>query len=109
MRTFLSITIVGMVLWFGLANAAPATIHILVWDVTASLALVIGVAFLLGFLLGVLRLMPGLWRGHSAARASGKALAEIQKERDALNKRSKVLEEQLHQVAPRQTEESPSN
>ena len=45
--------------WFAIANAAAVTLHLLLWDVTVSLALLAGIVFLLGFLLGILRLMPG--------------------------------------------------
>ena len=59
MRTFLSIVILTATLWFAIANAAAVTLHLLLWDVTVSLALLAGIVFLLGFLLGILRLMPG--------------------------------------------------
>jgi uncharacterized integral membrane protein len=105
MRTFFSIVIAAVVLWFAIANAAAVTVHLLFWKINASLALVIGGSFILGFLLGVLRLAPGLWGRHFAVRSKERALSETSKERDALAERSKVLEEQVQQLAPHEGEE----
>jgi uncharacterized membrane protein YciS (DUF1049 family) len=100
MRTFFGLFIVAAVVWFAIANAAPVTVHVFLWDVTGSLALVVGVMFLLGFVLGVLRLAPGFFRGRAAARENKRALLETKKERDTLAERSDTLEEQVRQLAP---------
>jgi len=99
----LSVLILGAVLWFAVANASVVTINLIFWDFTASLAVIVGVVFLLGFFLGVLRLAPGILRNRSAVRANKQALIETQKERDALAERSEVLEGQVKQLAPIET------
>jgi lipopolysaccharide assembly protein A len=106
MRTFLSLALVALVLWFAAENATTVALDLFLWDINVSLALIVGVAFLLGFLLGVLRLAPGFWRGHFAARESKRALDVTKKERDALAERSQVLEEQVQQLAPRVSPEN---
>jgi uncharacterized integral membrane protein len=101
MHTFFSLIIVVVVLWFAIANAATVTVHLFFWDINASLALVIGCTFILGFLLGVIRLAPGLWSRHIAVRSKERALSETRKERDEFSERSKILEEQVQALAPR--------
>lgn len=102
MRTALSIIIVLGVLWFAIANAAVITVHLFIWDVTASLALIVAVSALLGFLLGILRLTPRFWRGNVAARANKAALAETRAERDRLVDHTKKLEDALTKSTPTQ-------
>jgi uncharacterized integral membrane protein len=100
MQTLLSLIIIAAVLWFAITNAAAITVNVFLWEINASLALVIAGAFLLGFLLGVLRLAPALWRNRKAARMHELAHAELKKERDALAERASVLEDQVRQLAP---------
>jgi uncharacterized membrane protein YciS (DUF1049 family) len=102
-RGIISILIIGAVLWFAVANASVVTINLIFWEVSASIALVVGIVFVLGFLLGVLRLAPGFLRNRSAARANERTLNEVQKERDSLKERSHTLEEQVRQLAPLET------
>ncbi len=100
MQTLSTIVIVAAVLWFALTNAGAVTLTILVWDVSASLALVVGVSFLLGFLLGLVRLFPSFWRYRSQSRAVERSRGEVQKERDILSEQVTVLKEQVSSLAP---------
>lgn len=100
MRTLLIIGIASAVLWFAIANASTITLNLFIWNVDISLALFTGITLLIGFLLGVLRLAPGFWRGRSAAKKSEKELADIRGRHDVLAERSRVLEEQIHKLAP---------
>ena len=100
MRSALTVLILIAVLWFAVTNAPLVVVHLFFWTVQASLALVVGITFLLGFLLGVLHLAPGFFRNRSAAIAHAKSLDETRKERDQFAERSKTLEEQVHILAP---------
>ena len=104
MRTLFSIIILGGVIWFAIGNAEAVTLKLFLWEYSVSLALIVGVCFLLGFIIGLLRLAPGLWSKGSSAKQANKKLMQMEIEREELKKRIKELE-QVEETTP-QTEVS---
>jgi len=94
------LVIVAGVLWFAATNGEPVTLSLFLWELDATLAFTVGAAFILGFIVGVLWLAPSYWRRHVDASSSKRSLEAIKAERDALAERSKVLEEQMRELAP---------
>ncbi len=86
MRTILTWTILGVVLWFSITNVDAITLHLLFWQVTASTALIIFFTFLLGFLFGVVRLAPGLLKKSSSLRSGEHELTKLKNECAELKK-----------------------
>lgn len=86
MRTILTWTILGIVLWFSITNVDAITLHLLFWQVTASTALIIFFTFLLGFLFGVVRLAPGLLKKSSSLRSGEHELTKLKNECAELKK-----------------------
>lgn len=74
MRAISTIIVCALVLWFAVANAASITVRLFFWQVEASLALVIGVTFLIGFLLGVWYLAPGYLAHRRTARKQAREI-----------------------------------
>ena len=106
MRTIISVLIIGAVLWFAIANAAVVDLKLFVWDLNASLAIVIAVAFFLGFFLGILYLAPSYFKQRQIARKHERALRVTEKERDEYSGRSAILEEQMDQMTPSENNKS---
>lgn len=92
MKTFFTIIILGSVIWFAIGNAEDVTLKLFLWEYSVSLALIVGVCFLLGFILGLLRLAPGLWSKGSSAKQASKKLLQAELERDELKKQIAVME-----------------
>lgn len=93
MRTIFTIIILGGVIWFAIGNAEAVTLKLFLWEYSVSLALIVGICFLLGFILGVLRLAPGLWSKDSSVKQVSKKLFDVELERDKLKKRVAELEQ----------------
>ena len=95
MRTIFTIIILGGVTWFSISNASAVTLRLFLWEYSVSLALIVVVSFLLGFILGILRLAPGIWSRGASIKQTNKKLSETESERDELTKRNTVLEEKI--------------
>ena len=104
MRTIFSIIILIAVVWLALSNSHVVSVKLFFWDYSLSFAIIVGVSFLLGFLLGVLRLAPGFLSSKRSAQKRGKSLAKTEQERDVLRERTEVLEDQISQITSSETE-----
>lgn len=92
MKTIFSIIILGGTIWFAISNSGVVTLKLFLWEYTVSLALIVAVCFLLGFILGIFRLAPDLWNKGSTVKTAHKKLSQMELERDELQKRVEVLE-----------------
>ena len=103
MKVIVAIIFSIATLLFALSNIEVVSVQFLVWQIQASLALVIAGTFLVGFALGALWLTPGLMRHRSTARRTVGELDAVKKERDTLSERATTLEQQVQQLAPLET------
>lgn len=90
------------VLWFAITNTQEITVDLFLWYVTAPLALIIGITFISGFLVGIAQLLPGFWRRHKEASKNTKALSAVEKERDTLKEHVRSLESKLQQLSSKE-------
>ena len=98
MKTFLFLGVIASVLWLAVTNVATITLHFFAWDISASVALIIFITFLLGFLIGMLKTIPGVWKSRSLVRKNEQTLISVQKERDDLKREVVSLKAQLEEV-----------
>lgn len=96
----LIIAIVAAVL--AVQNVAAVTISFLMWNIHASLALMLIVALLAGFIIGMLVFLPGTIKGRMTASGQKKKWGLLETERNTFKqkfeeseKTVKTLEEQL--------------
>ncbi|PIR68377.1 hypothetical protein COU49_01515 [Candidatus Nomurabacteria bacterium CG10_big_fil_rev_8_21_14_0_10_35_16] len=101
MLTALVTIIIMGILWFVFTNTGVVTVQLFLWNVSASLALVISVTFLMGFIFGMIRLVPGFWHHRTNAKKINITLDMVKKERDELKKRSEMLEGQIRDLTPK--------
>ncbi|MEK7613468.1 MAG: lipopolysaccharide assembly protein LapA domain-containing protein [Patescibacteria group bacterium] len=90
------------VLWFAITNTQEITVDVFLWYVTAPLALIIGITFISGFLVGFAQLLPGFWRRYKEASKNAKAQSAIEKERDTLKEQVRSLESKIHQISSKE-------
>jgi len=95
------------VLLFAAMNTQVVTVQLLLWHVTTPLVVIIVATFAIGFLVGMVQLVPGFWRHSVKAKKITAALGALEKERDSLKKHSEGLENQLRQLSSK--EDSPSS
>lgn len=76
MRTFFSIVILLVVILLALANAQAVTLSAFFWHWQVSLALVVSLSFVLGFIFGMVRVAPSLWRHSSIAKHNARMVEE---------------------------------
>lgn len=92
----LLIAIVAVV--FAVQNTAAITVSFLVWSFEGSLALVLLLTLLAGFLISLLASMPGLIRGKWNASRERKKLATLETERESYLKRAEIAEKEVKEL-----------
>lgn len=94
-RTILSGLIIFAVIWFTVTNASLININAFFWNVSISTALVVFVAFMLGFVFGVIRVAPAWFRKHSLMKKSVRTAGLKTEESKELAQRVRELEAEL--------------
>lgn len=92
MNTVIFFIVLALATWFAITNAEAVEIDLFLWRFDISLAVIVGVSFVLGFFLGVLRVMPGWFNKRSSLRKTADQLLKTERERDELKKRNDELE-----------------
>jgi uncharacterized integral membrane protein len=108
MRTIFTIIILAGVTWFAIGNAEAVTLKLFLWEYSVSLALIVVISFILGFILGLLRLAPGLLSKKSQTKQAQEQLTQVTKERDELQTKLQKLETAIQNTkAPEITSNTP--
>lgn len=98
MNIFSFLVVIALVLWLAVTNVTTITLHFFAWEISASVALIIFITFVLGYLIGVLRAVPGMLKTRSLVRKNEQALISVQKERDDLKKEIVSLRTQFNEI-----------
>jgi uncharacterized integral membrane protein len=86
----LALVIAILAVIFALQNSMTVTISFLVWEVTASLSLVILITLGIGILIGLLVLAPSAIKSSFAASSNRKRIGALEKELDEHKAKSSV-------------------
>ena len=92
---------------FALQNSMTVTISFLVWEVTASLSLVILITLAIGALIGYLVLIPSVIKKSLVVSNSRKRIGALEKELD--EKKSRITELEKPKPTPPLSEPSTSS
>ncbi len=75
----MSLLIAVLAIVFAVQNAAPVTVTFLLWQFKGSLALILLLTFVLGVIVALLAVLPGIVRRSSEIAGYKKKLAEVQR------------------------------
>ncbi len=75
----MSLLIAVLAIVFAVQNAAPVTVTFLLWQFKGSLALILLLTFVLGVMVALLAVLPGIVRRSSEIAGYKKKLTEMQR------------------------------